>query len=45
MNLTSITPRPDHSEKRVFECPKCSFIDTRVAIAPATASTDQPLDR
>jgi hypothetical protein len=31
MNLTSITPRPDHSEKRIFECPKCQFIDTKVA--------------
>jgi hypothetical protein len=34
MNLTSITPRADHSEKRVFECPKCRFIDTKFAIDP-----------
>ena len=29
MNL-SIVPRPDHSEKRTFECPKCDFIETRM---------------
>ena len=34
MNLTSITPRADHSEKRIFECPKCWFIDTKFAIDP-----------
>jgi hypothetical protein len=30
MNLSSIVPRPDHSEKRTFECPKCDFIETRM---------------
>jgi len=34
MNLTSITPRPDHCEKRIFECPKCRFIETRLATDP-----------
>jgi hypothetical protein len=34
MNLTSIAPRADHSEKRTFECPKCDFIDTKVVSDP-----------
>jgi hypothetical protein len=34
MNLTSITPRADHSEKRIFECPKCRFMDTKFAVDP-----------
>ncbi len=34
MNLTSIVPRPDRSEKRTFECPKCNFIETKVVPDP-----------
>jgi hypothetical protein len=34
MNLASIVPRPDRSEKRTFECPKCNFIDTKVVSDP-----------
>jgi hypothetical protein len=34
MNLTSIIPRPDHSERRIFECPKCRYINTKIAIDP-----------
>jgi hypothetical protein len=34
MNLTSVTPCDDHSEKRLFECPKCNSIDTGLAIDP-----------
>jgi len=33
MELTSISPRP-HSEKRVFECAKCHFIETKIACDP-----------
>jgi hypothetical protein len=34
MNLTSLAARPDRSEKRTFECPKCDFIETRVIPDP-----------
>jgi hypothetical protein len=34
MNLSSIVPRPDHCEKRTFECPKCDFIETRMVSDP-----------
>ena len=34
MNLASIAPRPDHSEKRTFKCPKCHFIETLVVPDP-----------
>ena len=34
MNLASIAPRPDHSEKRAFKCPKCHFIETVVVPDP-----------
>jgi hypothetical protein len=34
MNLTTIVPRPGHSEKRTFECPKCNFIETKVVANP-----------
>jgi hypothetical protein len=34
MDLSSIVPRPDHCEKRTFECPKCDFIETRVVSDP-----------
>jgi hypothetical protein len=30
MNLTVITPSPNFREKRLFECPKCGFIETRI---------------
>jgi hypothetical protein len=34
MNLSSIMPRPDHSEKRTFECPKCEFVEITVVSDP-----------
>jgi hypothetical protein len=34
MNLISLAARPDRSEKRTFECPKCDFIETRVVPDP-----------
>jgi hypothetical protein len=39
MNLTSIAPRADRSEKRTFECPKCDFIDTKVVSDPLGSET------
>jgi hypothetical protein len=37
MNLTSLAARPDHSEKRTFECPNCEFIETRIVPDPLTS--------
>jgi hypothetical protein len=37
MNLTSIVRRPDRSEKRTFECPKCDFIETKVVSDPLSS--------
>jgi hypothetical protein len=34
MDLTNIVPRSDRSEKRTFECPKCAYIETRIASDP-----------
>jgi transposase-like protein len=34
MMLARISPAPDHKEKRVFECPKCNFIDTVTVLDP-----------
>jgi hypothetical protein len=34
MKLTSFVARSDGSEKRTFECPKCAFMDTRIASDP-----------
>jgi hypothetical protein len=34
MNLSSIIARPDHCEKRIFECPKCDFIETKMVADP-----------
>ena len=34
MNLTSVTPRQDCSEKRMFECGKCSFMETKLVSDP-----------
>jgi hypothetical protein len=34
MMLAQITPQSDRTEKRIFECPKCSFIETRVVTDP-----------
>ena len=31
MMLARITPQQDGSEKRMFECPKCGFIETSMA--------------
>jgi hypothetical protein len=37
MNLTSIEPRPERSEKRIFECAKCNFASTTVVSDPLTS--------
>jgi hypothetical protein len=34
MALAKAEHRPDHSEKRMFECDKCAFIDTRIVPDP-----------
>ena len=34
MNLAGLAARPDHSEKRTFECPHCDFIETRIVPDP-----------
>jgi len=31
MDLSSIARKPGRSEKRTFECPKCNFIETKIA--------------
>jgi hypothetical protein len=33
-NLASLAPRPDGSEERTFECPKCDFTETRIIPDP-----------
>ncbi len=40
MNLTVITPGTDTCEKRLFECPKCGFAETRVVADPITAKKE-----
>jgi hypothetical protein len=37
MNLTSIEPRPERSEKRIFECAKCNFASTTLVSDPLTS--------
>ena len=37
MALISLEQRSDHSEKRTFECPKCSHVDTKVLPDPLRA--------
>ena len=34
MDLTHIAPRSDGSEKRTFECSKCTYIETTIASDP-----------
>jgi transposase-like protein len=34
MHLARITPLPDGSEKRMFECTKCHFIETKTVADP-----------
>jgi hypothetical protein len=34
MELARAEPRKDGSEKQMFECPKCAFIETRMATDP-----------
>jgi len=34
MDLTSMAPRSDGTEKRTFECAKCAFIETKIASDP-----------
>jgi exosome complex RNA-binding protein Csl4 len=34
MMLARITPLPDRSEKRTFECPKCESTETRTVADP-----------
>jgi hypothetical protein len=40
MNLTVITPSSNFCEERLFECPKCGFIETKVAIDPITSKKE-----
>jgi hypothetical protein len=37
MNLTVITPSSSSCERRLFECPQCGFIETKVATDPITS--------
>lgn len=37
MALISLEQRPDHSEKRSFECSKCSRVDTKILPDPLSA--------
>jgi hypothetical protein len=34
MMLARISPAPGHKEKRMFDCPKCNFIDTVTVMDP-----------
>jgi hypothetical protein len=34
MDLTSIAPRTDGTEKRTFECSRCAYIETKIASDP-----------
>jgi hypothetical protein len=34
MRLGRIQPLPDGSEKRVFECPKCDLVETKIIADP-----------
>ena len=34
MMLARIAPKPDGSEQRTFECPKCNAIETRTVADP-----------
>jgi hypothetical protein len=34
MRLGRIQPLPDRSEKRVFECPKCDLVETKIIADP-----------
>ena len=42
MNLLSIIARPDHCEKRIFECPKCDFIVTKMVADPLESEEITP---
>src|SRR5438477_11550303 len=37
MMLAQIEQREKGSEERTFECPKCDFIETRIAVDPLTS--------
>jgi DNA-directed RNA polymerase subunit RPC12/RpoP len=39
MRLGKVEQGPDHSEKRMFECPKCSFIDIKILPDPLSAES------
>jgi hypothetical protein len=43
MNLTSIEPRPERSEKRIFECAKCNFASTTIVSDPLTSEESNRL--
>jgi len=34
MRLARISPLPDRSEQRTFECPKCDAVETRMVADP-----------
>lgn len=44
MDLTRLTPLPDGSEKRMFECPKCHFIETKTVADPLKSDEIERLD-
>ncbi|MDB5583503.1 MAG: hypothetical protein JWR80_8679 [Bradyrhizobium sp.] len=38
MDLASSAPRKDGSEKRIFECGKCHYVETVMVADPLTSS-------
>jgi len=40
MNLTVITPSSNFREKRLFECPKCGFIETKIVSDPIISGNE-----
>ena len=43
MVLAQISPLPDGSEERTFECPKCDLIETRMVADPLKSEAVQRL--
>jgi hypothetical protein len=39
MILARITPQQDGSEQRLFECPKCEFVETKTVADPLKSET------
>jgi hypothetical protein len=34
MNLASLAPGPNRSEKRTFQCPQCDLLDIKIVADP-----------